>query len=273
MISIKPCSPLERVTWMRLGSRTTKKGTVGRTDDRQHVMLANAGSLRLPSRPRAARVERGGNRAHVGVAGALARFLQGQPKVDPAVKDAKKVLMDHTDGFGRGPWDIYNVPKDVLNAMDVLIEDGKTKGTYEGTESAWNGTWRLLYAPHLVVLSTLFLSKIDVSYDFQKGSSIQANVKYRSPVFQKGWLNSSGGIGLPQPKKAMVSFDKFWVDVGEMDKPMSGENLNPAINFLGKILFFETIATFPVLYLDKDICIFRFPPLFSNLCARRSNRW
>ena len=254
-------------------SCTTTNEFVGRGSERRHAMHANAGSLRLPSRPRVSRVEQAGKRDQAVVGKALARFFQGQPKVDPAVKDAKKVLMDHTDGFGKGPWDIYKVPKDVLKAMDVLIENGKTNGTYQGSESAWNGTWRLLYAPHLVVLSTLFLSKIDVSYDFQKGNSIQANVKYRSPVFQKGWLNSSGGIGLTEPKKAMVSFDKFWVDVGEMEKPMSGDNLNPVVNFLGKILFFETIATFPVLYLDKDICIFRFPPLFSNLCARRSNRW
>jgi len=38
---------------------------------------------------------------------------------------------------------------------------------------------------------------------------------------------------------------------------------------LGRVGFLEGLATFPVLYVDEDLTVFRFPPLGVNIAARR----
>ena len=37
----------------------------------------------------------------------------------------------------------------------------------------------------------------------------------------------------------------------------------------GKLGFLEGFARFPVLYVDEDLTVFRFPPLGVNIAARR----
>ena len=41
------------------------------------------------------------------------------------------------------------------------------------------------------------------------------------------------------------------------------------IGALGRAGFFPQFAVFPVLYLDEDMAVFRFPPLNSNIAVRK----
>jgi len=41
------------------------------------------------------------------------------------------------------------------------------------------------------------------------------------------------------------------------------------VSALGRIGFIEGQAQFPVLYVDKDLTVFRFPPLGVNIAAHR----
>ncbi len=41
------------------------------------------------------------------------------------------------------------------------------------------------------------------------------------------------------------------------------------LTVLGRVGFLEGLAKFPVLYVDEDLTVFRFPPLGVNIAARR----
>ena len=45
--------------------------------------------------------------------------------------------------------------------------------------------------------------------------------------------------------------------------------LDRVVGALGRAGFFPQFAVFPVLYLDEDMAVFRFPPLNSNIAVRR----
>ena len=71
-----------------------------------------------------------------------------------------------------------------------------------------------------------------------------------------------------------VLFDRFWVDgydslrrTIQTDTPWAiGDKL---VTALGRLSFFPWLASFPVRYLDKDLAVFRFPPLASDISVVR----
>lgn len=71
-----------------------------------------------------------------------------------------------------------------------------------------------------------------------------------------------------------LHFTRFWVDRGEqLVRPKLAEgDLTPwdkIVTVLGRIGFLEGHAKFPVLYVDEDLTVFRFPPLGVNIGAHR----
>jgi hypothetical protein len=76
-----------------------------------------------------------------------------------------------------------------------------------------------------------------------------------------------------------IEFQKFWVDVGadslreSIDGPSSGDEVqdrwDKLISWMGRLGFIGQLAVFPVLYFDDELCVFRFPPLASNIAATR----
>jgi hypothetical protein len=76
-----------------------------------------------------------------------------------------------------------------------------------------------------------------------------------------------------------IVFDQFWVDVGEgnlresIDGPSSGDvgqdRWDSLLSWLGRLGFIRPLAVFPVLYFDEDMCVFRFPPLASNISVMK----
>lgn len=75
-----------------------------------------------------------------------------------------------------------------------------------------------------------------------------------------------------------IEFDKFWVDMGadnlrgSIEAPSSGavqDRWDNLISWMGRLGFIRPLAIFPVLYLDEDLCVFRFPPLASNIAVTK----
>lgn len=71
-----------------------------------------------------------------------------------------------------------------------------------------------------------------------------------------------------------IHFDKFWIDMGDRLRSQVAEAdiqdpISKTIMQLGRASFFPQFATFPVLYLDQDFCVFKFPPLNTSIAVRR----
>ena len=62
-----------------------------------------------------------------------------------------------------------------------------------------------------------------------------------------------------------------WRSVSRKDCNCAGEERrwDKVITALGRVGFLEGLAKFPVLYVDEDLTVFRFPPLGVNIAARR----
>lgn len=109
---------------------------------------------------------------------------------------------------------------------------------------------------------------------------LRSDVRVSSPAGTV-WFCADGAVELRSDATSVdVVFDTFWYRSGNVDAPAepnpftSGAPVSPldaAVNALGKLFFFRGLAVFPVLFLSEDaqLCVFRFPPLSSNICARR----
>ena len=75
------------------------------------------------------------------------------------------------------------------------------------------------------------------------------------------------------PKTLKLEFNRFWIDQGDALRadvaPGTGDGGDTAITAIGRAAFFPALALFPVLHVDAEIAVFRFPPLRSNIAVRR----
>lgn len=98
-----------------------------------------------------------------------------------------------------------------------------------------------------------------------------------------GWLGAAGEL-LPADEDTSgvrISFTRFWLRDSSPQRDEDGETsaakgvLDRAINALGRLLFIDALAVFPVRNLsigidgDVDFCLFEFPPLKSCIGAVR----
>eukprot|EP00466_Bigelowiella_natans_P006363 jgi/Bigna1/74169/fgenesh1_pg.28_\ len=75
----------------------------------------------------------------------------------------------------------------VARAVSTLVETGR-----------WEGSWRVVYAPHIRTLSASLLgTTFDVTYDIDGQGAIESNVRYSNPVLGSGWLSR----GRPTPSR------------------------------------------------------------------------
>jgi hypothetical protein len=76
-------------------------------------------------------------------------------------------------------------------------------------------------------------------------------------------------------KSMDILFDKFWVDRGaetlrrSIDNPASRTSWDDLVTTVGRLGFIRPLAVFPVLYMDDDMAVFRFPPLASNIAMTK----
>lgn len=100
-------------------------------------------------------------------------------------------------------------------------------------------------------------------------------------IFELAVMRCSGYAGTMEMTDTTmdIEFDKFWVDMGadglrgSLDDAGSGDagqdRWDNLISWMGRLGFIRPLAIFPVLYLDEDMCVFRFPPLASNIAVTK----
>lgn len=123
-------------------------------------------------------------------------------------------------------------------------------------------------------MSSILGTRFDISYTLH-GQHISSNVRYSSKIFGEGWLSAAGTLGVKDDFTVTVVFDRFWIDGKNglrknLQEDSSHNLLDRLIGLTGRLLFFEQLSVFPVLYLDAELSCFRFPPLQSNILVRKA---
>jgi hypothetical protein len=151
------------------------------------------------------------------------------------------------------------------------------------------GSWKVVYAPHMTTAMDLFRGRFDVAYDLFSDSRIVSHAYYDFPVVGKGYLSVSGTYGsVPNDATntySRLNFDKAWIKA----LPSSSSTTTAAakatpydsldavpdsflktiINEIGKRAFIESVAVFPVSFLDDDTIVFEFEFLGTKICAHK----
>ncbi|KAG1656534.1 hypothetical protein FOA52_005560 [Chlamydomonas sp. UWO 241] len=147
------------------------------------------------------------------------------------------------------------------------------------------GTWEVFWAPHLATMSKALGTRFTPIQYKLSGRHLSSHVQYSSPIFGTGWLSASGtmsavagggsGTAGEGGDSVRLAFDAFWVDREgalrlELPAGDSGAStMDGVIGSLGRAAFFPQFAVFPVLYLDPEICVFKFPALESMIAVRK----
>ena len=135
------------------------------------------------------------------------------------------------------------------------------------------GRWRVVHAPHIKsILGRLLGSRFDVVYDIGvegDGGPMTSNVKYAG-FFGEGYL-STRGTWRRDGDRCVLDWRDGWWDPGA-DKPSA----DPAESYASETIrpmaragFIPLFATFPVDYLDEDLCVFVFPLFGTRIVAVR----
>ena len=132
----------------------------------------------------------------------------------------------------------------------------------------------MVLAPHIKTMSGILGTRFDISYTLH-GEHISSNVRYSSKLFGEGWLSAAGTLGVKDDVTVTVVFDKFWIDAKNglrktLQEDSARTSLDRLVDLTGRLLFLKQLSVFPVLYLDEELSCFRFPPLQSNICVRKS---
>eukprot|EP00468_Gymnochlora_sp_CCMP2014_P000441 CAMPEP_0167743064 /NCGR_PEP_ID=MMETSP0110_2-20121227/1800_1 /TAXON_ID=629695 /ORGANISM="Gymnochlora sp., Strain CCMP2014" /LENGTH=253 /DNA_ID=CAMNT_0007627377 /DNA_START=45 /DNA_END=806 /DNA_ORIENTATION=- len=174
---------------------------------------------------------------------------------------------------------IADSDKTVANAINTLLQDKSPSNAVDKTISDfdWNGSWRVVYAPHLSFASQMLLgTKFDVEYAIDD-ETMQSNVRVTSDILPlQYWLCSAGSVTSAGPRDCKIKFNEFWVEPltrATIDAPPPKPDLSGGnrflINAMGKLGFLEDLALFPVLWMDESLCVFRFPALNVVIAARK----
>lgn len=176
------------------------------------------------------------------------------------------------------PTGLNRATRDRTRLVADLIKENPTyaPGSTASFTSLAVGTWRVVYAPHIVTVSSLFRGSFDpVYYIMKPNGEMTSHVRYHFPFIGRGWLSVSGTYSSQdEDKVCRVDFDKTWVTLKE-EEPFPSLDMVPstpwkaAIQALGKLFFIEAVSIFPVSYLDKDTIVFDFELLGTRICARK----
>ena len=138
------------------------------------------------------------------------------------------------------------------------------------------GRWRVVHAPHIKnILGRLLGSRFDVVYDIGavegEGGPIESNVQYAG-FFGEGYLLTRG-TWRRDGDRCVLDWRDGWWDPGAA-QPSS----DPAASYAAETVrpmaragFIPLFATFPVDYLDEDLCVFVFPLFGTRIVAVRED--
>lgn len=167
--------------------------------------------------------------------------------------------------------------------------NGETDGSEVPTLSLMNpgseyasvapGLWKVVYAPHMTTISGLFGGSFDVQYRLFEDGQMTSHAKYDFPIVGEGFLSVSGSYGSVDDSVSRVDFDRAWVKpLGKSDtekvpyeslEDVPDSFIKDVINKVGKLMFVDAVAVFPVSFLDDDTIVFDFELLGTRICARK----
>ena len=136
------------------------------------------------------------------------------------------------------------------------------------------GRWRVVHAPHIKnILGRLLGSRFDVVYDIGavegEGGPIESNVQYAG-FWGEGYLSTRGRWRRDGDRCVLDWRDGWWDPGATQPSPdpadsYAAETIRP----MARAGFIPLFATFPVDYLDEDICVFVFPLFGTRIVAVR----
>ncbi|KAL3797423.1 hypothetical protein HJC23_010549 [Cyclotella cryptica] len=172
------------------------------------------------------------------------------------------------------------------NLLQKLVEYGSTPGGSNLSKpgktfpSVAEGSWKVVYAPHMTTFANLLKGEFEVQYNLKNGGTMSSHARYRFPVFSLwGYLSVSGTYGTVNDHVCRVDFNEAWVRSFDNDSFVSGPYPDidsvPAslwkelIRKIGNAMFIEPFAVFPIAYLDSELIIFDFELFGTRICARK----
>lgn len=178
--------------------------------------------------------------------------------------------------------DLYERSKQVDDAVETLVKlkrNGKKMSLSNGKA---DGVWEVFYAPHIERLSRpIGVKAKPLRYTIEKNRIVSdVSLTTNKPFETQSWWCASGSFTdsekNPGKEEVLLKFTDFWVSLGSElpttspnETPGEADEFDKIVKKLGTIGFIEQLGAFPVLYYSEDVCVFRFPPLQSNIAARR----
>ena len=157
------------------------------------------------------------------------------------------------------------------NGMDYSLAKPGSKQSFEQVAA---GTWKVIYAPHMTTISGLFGGNFDVQYILDRSGKITSHARYDFPIIGQGFLSVSGTYSSEDDDSvSRVDFDKAWVKLDNMPydtlENVPESFMKNIINQIGKTVFIDSFAVFPVSFLDNDLIVFDFELLGTRIAARK----
>jgi len=210
--------------------------------------------------------------------------------LNKASKERTMLLQKLIDNKINIPWNKWdNDDENVIDSQSKSSKSLDTPGLQEAFQIVSQGTWKVIYAPHMTTIAGLFGGSFDVQYTLNSNGTMESHARYHFPIVGKGFLSVSGTYSSVDANVSRVDFDKAWVkaisnnDYSNEEATSTGKDNQPYmsldevpngflkdfINALGNTFFIEQFSVFPVSYLDDDLIVFVFPLLGTRICAMK----
>ena len=230
--------------------------------------------------------------AYAAYAKASTATTDNDDRDDEKEKRALQIILDSTDDKldlalprnGKG-CDLYERSKAVDDAVETLValnRVDKKSATSSLLNGQADGVWEVFYAPHIERLSRpVGVKAKPLRYTLEKNRIVSdVSLTTNKPFETQSWWCASGSFTdsekNPEKEEVLLKFTDFWVSLGSElpttspnETPGEADEFDKIVKKLGTIGFIEQLGAFPVLYYSEDVCVFRFPPLQSNIAARR----
>ncbi|KAL7528827.1 hypothetical protein ACHAWF_002724 [Thalassiosira exigua] len=184
------------------------------------------------------------------------------------------------------PYDLNERTKTRTSLLDDIITQGAglpNPGSEESFALAAPGVWKVCYAPHMTTMAGLFQGEFSVEYDLKADGTMKSHARYKFPLLNLyGYLSVSGTYGSVNDHVCRVDFDEAWVRTFDNDRfelgpypdiiSVPNSISKTVIRNVGRALFIEPFAAFPVSYLDSELIVFDFELLGTRICAQKKKQ-
>lgn len=188
-------------------------------------------------------------------------------------KDRTRLLQEMMDSKVEIPITDYTISGDASTSPDVSIEN---PGAWQSMQPVAEGTWKVVYAPHMTSMADLGGGTLDVSYILSGDGNMVSHAVCKFPWLPNGKviLSVSGTYGSVSSHVCRVDFDRAWVTLDREEPYATYEDVpedgsKSIISSLGQLFFIEQVSVFPVSFLDDNLIVFDFQLLGTRICARK----